>query len=67
MKPWSSITRKGPSRWKGRRFREAAYPVKVVDTVGAGDAFVAGFPVRTVAGMEHQSAWTWPTPAARCA
>lgn len=39
---------------EGRRFDQAALPVTVVDTVGAGDAFVAGYLAELVAGSPIQ-------------
>lgn len=42
--------------WDGKWFWENARPVNVVDTVGAGDAFLAGF----------LNAWTQQAPVGRC-
>ena len=47
----------------GERRRVAAVPVEVVDTVGAGDAFVAGYLVELMRGADPQ---TRLTTAARC-
>ena len=49
---------------QGEVIRAAAYPVPVVDTLGAGDAFDAGFIAARVAGLDLADALRWGNAAA---
>jgi 2-dehydro-3-deoxygluconokinase len=40
---------------EGKRYRQDAVPVEVVDTVGAGDAFIAGYLAERLAGADIQT------------
>lgn len=42
--------------WEGKMYKNAGYPVKVADTVGAGDSFLAALTTSLLTGKEPQSA-----------
>lgn len=48
----------------GETFRVPAFPVQVVDTIGAGDVFNAGFIAACLAGQPLPEAVTWGNAAA---
>lgn len=42
--------------WKGQLYENEGYPIKVVDTVGAGDSFLAALTTSLLTGKEPQTA-----------
>ncbi|KQO21010.1 carbohydrate kinase [Flavobacterium sp. Leaf82] len=42
--------------WEGKLYKNAGYPVKVADTVGAGDSFLAALTTSLLTGKEPQAA-----------
>ncbi|WP_394776096.1 carbohydrate kinase [Flavobacterium sp.] len=42
--------------WKGKLYENAGYPIKVADTVGAGDSFLAALTTSLLTGKDPQTA-----------
>jgi len=58
----------GARLWsKTQALQQKTHPVVVVDTIGAGDSFNAGFLSALVYGLDHQQALLWGVSVAGCA